>query len=170
VVHHVPGSFSPRWAAGRLARQLLRTGVDPPDGTATTILWPVVLLYVDIPQAGAGRYVATSAPTESSVWDKLLDRVTASGLPVSPKSKFTVFLIDPYTGRECGRIPAEAPLWNAWSPDGRTLATKSHRGIELWDIPPRKPWSWFLPLAAILVVPLVWLAQRRVRRLCAGAN
>ena len=141
--------------------------IDPSHGAATTIPWPVTLLYVDIPQGG--RYVATGAPTES-LWDKLLERATAFGLSVPPRSKFTVFLVDPDTGRECGRIPAEAPLWNAWSRDGRSLATKTASGIALWDIPPRKPWSWFLPLAAILAVPPLWLARRRVRRIYVVAS
>jgi WD40 repeat protein len=54
-----------------------------------------------------------------------------------------------------------------WSPDGTWLATLDgqQRTVRVWDIPPRKPLSWYLPLAALLAVPPVWLARRRVRRL-----
>jgi hypothetical protein len=138
--------------------------IDPSDGSTTTISWPVILYVVDIPQVGAGRFVATTVPTES-VWDKLLERATVFGLSAPPMSKFTVSLVDPDTGRECGRIPAEAFLSNAWSPDGRTLAAKAPGGIALWDIPPRKSLKWLMAGAAFLALPPLLIARRRVRRL-----
>jgi hypothetical protein len=69
---------------------------------------------------------------------------------------------------ESGRVILE--LTNAGGPyvfssDGRLLAVEEVNGVEVWDVPPRKPLVWFLPLAAALALPPAWLARRRVARL-----
>jgi hypothetical protein len=52
-----------------------------------------------------------------------------------------------------------------WSRDRALLAVAGRDTLAVWDVPPRKPWSWFCPMAAVLAVPAVWFARRRVRRL-----
>jgi hypothetical protein len=59
------------------------------------------------------------------------------------------------------------PPRHCWSLDGKLLAIAGEVTLTVWDIPPGKLWSCFLPLAAILAVPPMWLAQQQVRRICA---
>jgi WD40 repeat protein len=55
-----------------------------------------------------------------------------------------------------------------WGPDGHTLAVIGEDNIcRLWDIPPRKPLTWFALAAAVLALPLAGLAWRRVRLIAA---
>jgi hypothetical protein len=82
-------------------------------------------------------------------------------------------------GRHLGSIPARRPktvdflespvMAFRWFPDGQTLATMpdpEHSNVwELWDIPPRKPLTWFALAAVGLALPLAWLAGRRIRHL-----
>lgn len=58
---------------------------------------------------------------------------------------------------------------HSWTLDGKLLAIAGEETMMVWDIPPRKSW-WFFPLAALLAIPPVWLARRRVRRLHAVAR
>jgi WD40 repeat protein len=76
-----------------------------------------------------------------------------------------VHLLDPATGRELDEFvdPGEV-----WSPDGRTVAGGGPGAVEVWDVPPRKPRTWWLALAGAAAVPVAGLAQWRVRRLRAG--
>ena len=71
-----------------------------------------------------------------------------------------------------------ATLWSEahFSPDGRTLAVRCEDGtIQLWDLPPRRPWGRIIGLATLftggLVLPVwlagaffAWLRRRRARR------
>jgi hypothetical protein len=56
-----------------------------------------------------------------------------------------------------------------YSTDGRFLAISFAQDEEfhlhVWDVPPRKPLTWFAAGAVLLILPLAWLARRRVRRL-----
>jgi hypothetical protein len=84
-----------------------------------------------------------------------------------------VDLLDAETGRRLGRVPGAADFL-AWSQDGQLVAIpdafhSAHR-VTIWDVPPRKPLSWFLPLAALLAIPPAWLARRQGRRSRAVAN
>jgi WD40 repeat protein len=75
-------------------------------------------------------------------------------------------VLDTATGRQIGEVPAVIE-GSAWSPDGTQLVTLSpgRQEVQVWDIPPRKPLTWFLAMAASLALPLAWLARRRVGRL-----
>jgi hypothetical protein len=82
------------------------------------------------------------------------------------RRQFTTGLLDVRAGRWLGELPCRLN-GAAWLPDGTALMTLDDEGLELrvWDIPPRKPLSWFLIASALLALPLAWLARRRVRRL-----
>ena len=48
------------------------------------------------------------------------------------------------------------------SQDGRMLAVQEDlTTIGIWELPPRKPLTWFALVAAILALPLAGLAWRR---------
>ncbi|HEY1375469.1 MAG TPA: hypothetical protein VGF55_01685, partial [Gemmataceae bacterium] len=71
---------------------------------------------------------------------------------------------DTATEREVARIHPTAPVWTQLSPDGRTLVNASRNGqLECWDVPPRKPLTWFVAAACVWAVPVLWLARRRTR-------
>jgi hypothetical protein len=80
--------------------------------------------------------------------------------------KQSVQLWDAATAQPIGELPGEASYW---SPDGRAIAVVSNifeRPLfELWDVPPRKPLTWFLFGAALLGMSLLRLARNRVWRL-----
>jgi WD40 repeat protein len=85
---------------------------------------------------------------------------------VRPKSESAslVHLLDPATGRELHQYVAPGAVW---SPDGRTVAGGTG-AVEVWDVPPRKPLTWWLALAGAAAVPIAGLAHWRGRRLRAG--
>jgi WD40 repeat protein len=113
--------------------------------------------------AGGGRVAAVAEQTPSLVeqW------VVRNRLPVPwTVDQFgrSVQVYDAASGRPVGRVPGTAkPRLAA---DGQVLAVeRDGRDLEVWDVPPRKPLTWFLPLAAVLALPPAWLARRRVARL-----
>jgi WD40 repeat protein len=78
----------------------------------------------------------------------------------------TFVLMETETGREIAR--GNVRTWMC-TPDGRYLLSDSYHVCELWDIPPRKPLRWLLPLIAawsatfgVTVIFLTW--SRRFRR------
>jgi WD40 repeat protein len=73
-------------------------------------------------------------------------------------------LLDSASGRVIGQVPRG--VTESFSSDGRLLAVVDDQNrIRIWDVPPRKPLAWYTGCCALLVVPLAWLARRRVRRL-----
>jgi WD40 repeat protein len=78
----------------------------------------------------------------------------------------TFVLMETDTGREIAR--GNVRTWMC-TPDGRYLLSDSYHVCELWDIPPRKPLRWLLPLIAawsatfgVTVIFVTW--SRRFRR------
>jgi WD40 repeat protein len=84
-----------------------------------------------------------------------------------PFPKWRVNFYDATSGREIGPLSLPDGPGFKWAPDGSLIACTLPlgKGVEIWDIPPRKPTGWFALLAAILALPFAWLARRRVRRL-----
>jgi WD40 repeat protein len=75
-------------------------------------------------------------------------------------------IIDPVNGLEVARIRPSNLGRAELSPDGRTLVCITVDGrLEFWDIPPRKPLTWFALTTAVLALPLAGMAWRRSRRL-----
>jgi hypothetical protein len=72
-------------------------------------------------------------------------------------------LVDLVTGRTTCVVPGGGGQ-AFFLPDGR-LATFPRGVVQVWDIPPRKPLSWFAVAAGVLALPPAWLARRRIRRL-----
>jgi hypothetical protein len=84
----------------------------------------------------------------------------------SSAERLVTRLLDVRAGRWLGEVPAHLNTVG-WFPDGTALTTLNGEGTELfiWDIPPRKPLAWLFAAAALLALPLAWLARRRIRRL-----
>jgi WD40 repeat protein len=124
-------------------------------------------LFIDSPVevAARGRWLA-AVILEPSFANRCRRWLAEQGIPVAVNLILdpTVLLIDTDTGRQVARVPGlREPVLSA---DGQTLAAQRDDGtVELWDIPPRKPLSWLAVVAALLALPLAWLARRRVRRL-----
>jgi WD40 repeat protein len=75
-------------------------------------------------------------------------------------------IYDPATDGEVARIRPSNPWEVHLSPDGRTFVSASLDGqLEFWDVPPRKPLTWFAIAAGVWALPVAWLARRRTRRL-----
>jgi hypothetical protein len=79
----------------------------------------------------------------------------------------TCYLVfDHRTDNEVGRFYPRHPWLVELAPDGRMAINARQDGqLEFWDIPPRKPLTWFALAAAVLALPLAGLAWRRSRRL-----
>jgi WD40 repeat protein len=76
---------------------------------------------------------------------------------------FEEVLIDTATGRQLHSFPVNSAKYGT---DGQSLMQFGSDGeITQWDIPPRKPLTWFALAAAILALPVAGLAWRRSRRL-----
>jgi WD40 repeat protein len=109
-------------------------------------------------------------PVMEMIGSHLLNRVSGEFTEVLPQVWDTEsgrqrFYLPTVLDRSIPNSPAQ---W--WASDGSLLAIPGKDVFAVWDIPPRKLWSWYLPLAALLAVPPAWVARRRVRRLWAGAN
>jgi hypothetical protein len=122
--------------------------------------------YADAPRASPdGRTVAQRVWVRPAV--AAPDWVTRQGWPWPlPSEGPGLALYDVGTGAALG-VAAGRLDESAWSPDGSLLATLDEYGthVRVWDIPPRKRLTWFVPLAALLALPVAWVARRRARRL-----
>jgi WD40 repeat protein len=86
--------------------------------------------------------------------------------------RFPGYRIDFYdtnTGRELGTVRLQDGPSFTWAPDGSMIACHLPlgKGVQIWDIPPRKPLAWFTAVAgllALLVGALAWWRCRRLRR------
>jgi WD40 repeat protein len=77
-----------------------------------------------------------------------------------------LLLLNSENGRVLGRIPDTREV--VFAPDSKTACSVSNREIRVWDIPPRKSLTWFATGAALLALPIAFVARRRVRRLRAA--
>jgi hypothetical protein len=72
-------------------------------------------------------------------------------------------LLDIFTGGTICVFPGGGGE-GSFLPDGSVMLER--RGIiQIWDIPPRKPLTWFACAAVVIALPLAGLAWRRTRRL-----
>jgi WD40 repeat protein len=78
---------------------------------------------------------------------------------------------DAATGRHLGRVTGRL-IDAAWSADGLLLATLDDqaRYVRVWDVPPRKPLTWFVAGSTLFAAALGWLARRRARLIRATAR
>jgi WD40 repeat protein len=79
--------------------------------------------------------------------------------------------LDGLTGREIGRLPPipipkgdTTATWAQFSLDGSLFAVNDGATLRIWDIPPRKPLTWFAVGATLLALPMALVARWRVRR------
>ncbi len=138
----------------------LQTGVGAPFNSPAT-----EFLMGNLGPTTGGPWMAKRTE-EPSLYDRVREWLSSRGVPVSPSRghRPAVHVADAGTGRIIARLPDHtSPLL---SPTGTTLATVNESGLpEIWDIPPRKPLTWFTLAAVVLALPFAWLARRRVRRL-----
>jgi hypothetical protein len=93
----------------------------------------------------------------------------------------TASLYDLSAGRHLCDLPGQTFSYRAfwmpqsllahWVPDGTAVAIfdpDSAGTWKLWDIPPRKSLTWFAAGAALLGLPILYLARRRIHRLKAA--
>jgi hypothetical protein len=86
-------------------------------------------------------------------------------LPGPKPNRFNVDLFDAETGRRAQSLPS---LRTFFAPDGRSIISmrdQSPTVLELWDVPPRKPLTWFAAAAGGLALPLAGWAGYWSRRL-----
>jgi WD40 repeat protein len=115
--------------------------------------------------SAAGQWVVAPRYSMSGL-DRFLNWVRKMGVPLLGTSTFRpgIRLLDVNTGKQVSEIASVTR--HVLSPDGRTLAVSTDsNSTELWDIPPRKPLTWFALAAAVLAPALAGLAWRRSRRL-----
>jgi WD40 repeat protein len=85
-------------------------------------------------------------------------------------------LVEVATGKTVGTVPK--PVYGiAFAPDGQTMilsGARTNQPLELWDVPPAKPWllilAWaVLPAVIVLLLGLVrqWWQQRRQAKVAA---
>jgi hypothetical protein len=136
------------------------------------------------------RTILVPDRAEPSPFYVQLVRVTRSiGLMVKvPRGQCTCRLYDAGTGREAREFtfdgnlrdlarPAEEGLieeqdWPfIWIAGGKQLAVRQglrSRDWEIWQVPPRPSLTWFTAGAALLALPIGFMAWRRVRKLRAA--
>jgi hypothetical protein len=126
-----------------------------------------------------GRVLAASAYRADSA---LLRWTRRLGLSWLAGSDWSVLLYDLTTGKRLGPELATGRLglainngfdtvYPVWSADSTAIATENARDasiIDIWDIPPRRPLTWFATGAALLALPIAFFARRRVRKLRAA--
>jgi hypothetical protein len=106
--------------------------------------------------------------TQPSGLDAILGLLSQHGLPGPQPVLGRLTLLDAATGRRLYTLPGGDVVADG---DLRSLAVLDASGnLTVWDVPPRKPLVWFVPLAALLVLLPAWLARRQVRRLWAVAS
>jgi len=72
-----------------------------------------------------------------------------------------IVLSDSESWQDIGRIPGINEV--VFHPNGKTAFAVRNREIQIWDIPPRRPLSWFAAGAALLALPIALVARRRCR-------
>jgi hypothetical protein len=171
----LPGLWDPQVIAGTLVGRSARTGalefLDPDTGTLR-----LSVNHCEFHDVSPDHRSLIGAISESDE-GFLLSLLRRIGITWSRRSddKLVWRLFDPVTAADLGEI-CNSP-WQSvrsfekhfqWSPDGKTLAVRDSRdksAWQLWDIPPRKPLTWFATGAVLLALPFALIARRYVRRL-----
>jgi hypothetical protein len=119
----------------------------------------------------SGHWLAVNEPFEpplQNITRWLHDRFPS--LPAANLQTAAVRIYDTQTGR-CRAQTASAYGRYSFllSPNGQMLAVQRDNSIiDVFDLPPRKPLTWFALAAALLALPLAGLAWRRSRCLRRG--
>jgi hypothetical protein len=116
-----------------------------------------------------GKTIAVERASDANagVIADLLRRI--GWLQKSPSGPSTqIVLIDSTTGQQL--MKSEVRGWGRFSQDSQQFIVhdSSSDRVYLWDIPPRKSLPWFGAGAALLGIPILYLARRRIQRLRAA--
>lgn len=106
-------------------------------------------------------YLSSGLPSPSPWWESWLGWIGISRAKVAPYSPYSCSVFDCTTGQELLSIN-DCSAWQ-WSPDGQTLVVAQDSLIQVWDIPPRRPWwvAFGLPSSfASLLLAGFWFARR----------
>jgi WD40 repeat protein len=154
------GSAFLQWNDGHSRQVLRRIDLDRDESIVATV-------HLDPVGSSHGEFFVTTrqpaAPPRLLSWIDDHTRGALRRLGWVPDQPMTR-LFDTDTGRPRGQLPISLSDC-AWSPDGRLVAVTGATGLELWDVPPRKPLATFVALAAVGAAPIVGLTVRRIRRL-----
>jgi hypothetical protein len=122
----------------------------------------------DIPEHGILVFRTRGQPARTpTLWEQWLIRA-GLGSWVSRGSDPYVF-VDLRAGKETVRFEPGAGTEFRIAPDGKRFGLRTDRNrVEIWDMPPRKPWNQVAVGAAATAVPIVLLARRRVRSMNAA--
>jgi hypothetical protein len=115
-----------------------------------------------------GRYLESSAHVDvNGPFHRFLEYVPMLRGRLGPPPKQVLELREGVTGELVARWDGAHQV--EYSPDTGLAVTVEvqlpDNVYQVWDAPPRKPLTWYLPLAAALALPPAWLARRRVARL-----
>lgn len=148
--------------------------------TFTGIVEHVPVIQGGVAESATGSFTHGLAPNGKTLWvssrfsDPLADWVAAQGLrwPFPRRDGFQVRFVGARSGKVIGYLPPNleeltygfTQYGTYFSPDGALLLVADNRGLIIWDVPPRKPLTWFLAGAALWALPLV-LLTRRTRRI-----
>jgi WD40 repeat protein len=132
---------------------------------------PVRLGFPDAFRAMVGGQLIAVTEEFESPFDRLMKWLSArlSAVPANIGPGMSVAIYDAATGEyRCRIVDVDLHRTTLVSPDGRMLAVqKSDSTIEFYDLPPRKPLTWFAAaagsLALLVLIPTRW----RTRRLAA---
>jgi WD40 repeat protein len=117
-----------------------------------------------------GNMIAAATLTSTPDTIGTLLRRVGFSWPAPTEPHFqSVTLVSANSGQLIATVRGDAEFAR-WSPDGSMLATvdQDEKTIRIWDIPPRKPLTWFAAGAALLALPIAFVAWRRVRTLRAA--
>jgi hypothetical protein len=104
--------------------------------------------------------------------NRLLDLLDRHFTSLGPWAYERPHLVEIGTGRPVYSMPMALPngvahpaTSHGWSRDRALLAVAGKDTLAVWDIPPRKPLSWFTTGVALFALPPFLIARRRLRRL-----
>jgi hypothetical protein len=116
-----------------------------------------------------GRWLAIQRP-EDSFQQRLMNWLAGrfpNRIPLNASPNTAVGIYD----TESGACQCKIPVSSGWCPfllssNGQMFAVRRDDGVvDIFELPPRKPLTWFVLAAAVLALPFAGLAWRRSRRL-----
>jgi WD40 repeat protein len=130
--------------------------------------WPLPSSERMLAVSPDGRFLATKrdVPSDDGLFAAWLEKFRIGWL-FPPQLPNQVRLTNLETGQVLSFCRADNSLDQVhFSPDDKFLSFMPETNrIQVWDVPPRKPLTWFAVAAALLALPLAAIAWRRSRHL-----
>jgi len=138
--------------------------LDTRNGTKRTVRLAgdcVMSSFAPNSQAVACGHLSSGLPASPPWWEPWLVWFGISRTQAVPRSPYSCSVFDCTTGQELLFINDCSA--RQWSPDGQTLVVAQSSLIQVWDMPPRRPWcvAFGLPSGfAFLLLAGFWFARR----------